>query len=995
MRNGAGNGFMTFNTESGNRPSAYEDATDALYSLNSDCDRDTWLKALMGYKDAVGDKGYNAALAWSAQSEKFNQSSFDATWKSIQANGPITKATLFKMAIAAGYRYSHSSITTSQKKDEKNARAQKNAHRILQASQPAPADHPYLLRKQVAPTITLHEIHARSAINIIGYSPKNLFSSKWLVVPIGDQEKIVTLEFIDEQGNKHFLSGGKKASYYWAAEPIATDYTQVILIAEGVATALSLQQATGYVVIAAMDAGNLKKVALRIQAQYPQANIIICGDLGNGADKALDAADSIRSLCVLPHFVGDRPDWANDFNDLALLHSNETVAAQIKAADEEKKPEEFFVGLDETNPLEAEIQLLADMSLIDYFSVRKASAERLCLPMTQMDSLVKDKQRSNKIKEKLEKEKLVVEKTEKRIHNLIDTQNPYQHLFYENGIFYVQDGWIVFDSGKEAATPIKICSYIEIVGQARTHESSGWGRLLRWWDNDKQLHQWILPLEDVQGDCLEIRRYLAREGIIFGASQVVSRYLPVIFQLWPTVEKRVRILNALGWNGSSYMTPTACYSAMEEDEYFCFQNPYTLKPNFAISGTTLQWQQHVAYLAVGNSRAVFSISIAFAAALVELSGQDSGGFSWRGHSSIGKTTLLRMAASVYGNPEKYIRNWRSTANGLEGLAALHNDALLVLDELSMCDPKTASESAYLLAGGQGKNRARQHGEAKESHTWRLLFLSSGEINLSTLIGRRTNAGEEIRFADIEADAGCNLGAFECLHEYDSPVTFTVAIKDATAHYHGQVFIDWIKALAKDRLLLAKQIKDSIDQFMFAVVPAHSKDNGQISRMARRMGLVATAGELATSYGLTGWPMGEATQAAKHCFAIWLSGFGVGNKEDRDVIEHTRQFFLAHGSSRFQPKEAPNNDSDYKVINRVGFYSDENGQRQYLVPDAGMKEIYKGFDLKRVKKVLADHGLIIVGESGLNTHRCRIPSEGINIRVYIFDSCALNEEKDEQ
>ncbi|CEK09175.1 DUF927 domain-containing protein [Legionella hackeliae] len=40
---------------------------------------------------------------------------------------------------------------------------------------------------------------------------------------------------------------------------------------------------------------------------------------------------------------------------------------------------------------------------------------------------------------------------------------------------------------------------------------------------------------------------------------------------------------------------------------------------------------------------------------------------------------------------------------LEGLASLHNDGLLILDELSQMDPREAGEAAYLLANGQGKH----------------------------------------------------------------------------------------------------------------------------------------------------------------------------------------------------------------------------------------------------------------------------------------------------
>ena len=52
----------------------------------------------------------------------------------------------------------------------------------------------------------------------------------------------------------------------------------------------------------------------------------------------------------------------------------------------------------------------------------------------------------------------------------------------------------------------------------------------------------------------------------------------------------------------------------------------------------------------------------------------------------------------------YCRTWRSTANGLEAVAELHNDSLLVVDELSELDPREAGDTAYMLSNGAGKAR---------------------------------------------------------------------------------------------------------------------------------------------------------------------------------------------------------------------------------------------------------------------------------------------------
>ena len=57
-------------------------------------------------------------------------------------------------------------------------------------------------------------------------------------------------------------------------------------------------------------------------------------------------------------------------------------------------------------------------------------------------------------------------------------------------------------------------------------------------------------------------------------------------------------------------------------------------------------------------------------------------------------------------------------------------------------------------------------DSRSSQRWRLLFLSAGETSLSDVMaraGKQSTAGQEIRLADIEADAGAAMGIFETLH----------------------------------------------------------------------------------------------------------------------------------------------------------------------------------------------------------------------------------------
>jgi hypothetical protein len=152
----------------------------------------------------------------------------------------------------------------------------------------------------------------------------------------------------------------------------------------------------------------------------------------------------------------------------------------------------------------------------------------------------------------------------------------------------------------------------------------------------------------------------------------------------------------------------------------------------------------------------------------------------------------------------------------------------------------------------------------------------------------------------------------------------------------------------------------------------------VLRVARRFGLVAIAGELASHYGLTGWPEGEAERAAKQCFMAWLESFGgAGNREERVMLSQVRAFFEAHGASRFEDTNPANWNKTEKVINRAGFFRTlEDGRREFLVlPEAFKNEVCKGFDVRAVTAALIKAGWLEKGEGGRSTQKPRLPGLG--------------------
>jgi putative DNA primase/helicase len=566
------------------------------------------------------------------------------------------------------------------------------------------------------------------------------------------------------------------------------------------------------------------------------------------------------------------------------------------------------------------------------------------------------------------------------------------------GVKYVPDEQPVKKGEEQEANAVKkkesailLCSPLRVVAKTRDAQSDDWGRLLEWKDDDGVQHRWAMPLELLEGKKTEVWCKLASEGLHIGPSSRAHALLAVYLNKCP-VDRRVRCVDRLGWHDDVYVTPTNAVG--DPDNGTVFQNAHAIEPAFTVSETVEAWRDSVARLAEGNSRLVFAISVAFAGVLASLIEENSGGFHLRGKSSSGKSTALKAAASVWGRPEEVVRHWRATTNGLEGLAALHNDNILILDELSQCNPNDVGEAAYLLANGQGKTRANRHGGARVSQRWRVMFLSAGEESPSAVmakVGKKTNVGQEVRLADIEADAGAGWGLVEKLHDFAAPAALIHAIKDAAERCYGAVGQSWLDDVVRDQRMLKTLVKDRVRDF----VNEHPLKitSGQAERVARRFGLVAIAGELATYYGLTGWPKGEAERASRACFSAWLESFGGdGNREERKILEQVRAFFEAHGNSRFEvdiddKKRKPTTPEPLRVFNRVGFRrTGEDGAVDFRVlPESFKNEICDGLDPKAVERLLVQTGWIEKGGDGRAKQKVRLPGFKDTTWAYIFTS----------
>ena len=554
---------------------------------------------------------------------------------------------------------------------------------------------------------------------------------------------------------------------------------------------------------------------------------------------------------------------------------------------------------------------------------------------------------------------------------------------YHDGLFFVKYNLddpanIIFKS------KAFVCSPIEVIAKTRDTSSSTWGRLLQWHDDDNELHKWAMPSSLLQGDAREYRKELASQGLNITTNSKQRNYLDVYIQDYP-IHKRALCVDKLGWHDKQYILANGSIGG-DDKQITVYQSANAINSTLAQQGTLAQWRDELCKPLAEQNRFAFSIACAFAGQLLELLDSDGGGFHIVGSSTMGKSLSLKVASSVWGKPDSYIKTWRSTDNALEGTASEYNDSFLPLDEISECDAKVVGKVVYMLGNGTGKGRSTTTGHNRTAKTWRIIFLSNGEKTVQQQMieaGQKTNAGIEVRMAHIDADAGAgnDLRMFDSLVLAATGAAQADKINELSYSYYGSAGIAWLEHITNDKAATTATAKELVNDFM----SQYSDLAPQAHRVARRFAIVATAGEMATQAGITGWQAGQATTAVMTCLDNWLDNYGRdGEHEQRQIIEHIKAFIEQHGSSRFQPcHSTAYQDFEAKITNRVGYHNYDT--EEYYFTTSTFDEVCSPFSKSKVLQVLDEAGLLNVTESDRKTCRVPLPFKKNRTRVYAVKS----------
>lgn len=549
--------------------------------------------------------------------------------------------------------------------------------------------------------------------------------------------------------------------------------------------------------------------------------------------------------------------------------------------------------------------------------------------------------------------------------------------------FFVADEKI-FAGGKKPQFLARTFAYL---GLARNARSSHWEFLLGFNDPDGVGHVVRLPAEHLAGDGKELWKLLLCAGYFPPISREARvSFLSLLREL--KSDRRTLIVDRSGWvdgTFNQFVLPGGGTIGGEE-EVLLSENLGGAGRGHGSVGTLADWQRVIAAPSKNNELLVFVLSAAFASMLLDPLHMDGGGINLKGKTTAGKTTALRACVSVWGS-QYVIETWRATDNGLEGIAALGNHVILILDELGKAKPEVVAQAAYMLANGEGKRRADVEGVAKAARRWQVLFISSGEVGLREMLAgdmRKAQAGQFVRLVDVPVD-GETYGVFSNVPDGMRPSQFAKALRGGAKTHYGTAGPAFVKVLIRSGRLegIDAEFEQHMGELMrhlggYPLTPAQE-------RVFERFALISLAGSLATEFGVTGWGDEEIVKrSVLKFFRKWREeeDQSSGVSDANAAVARVREFLLQHERERFVS-------ANFSVPRHMAGYLDK--EAFYILESVWRDEIHKGYDPVRSARALLDLGFL--HPEGRNRLKAKVPSglNGDRIRAFKVRRSILSED----
>lgn len=375
---------------------------------------------------------------------------------------------------------------------------------------------------------------------------------------------------------------------------------------------------------------------------------------------------------------------------------------------------------------------------------------------------------------------------------------------------------------------------------------------------------------------------------------------------------------------------------------------------FHASGTLEDWQA-LAERTRGHALHTFALCLAFGAPLLSLSNTENGAIHFFAKTSLGKTLIEQLAATVFGcgaapnfgGSPTLVLSWHGTGNAIEARIASLNGPLIIIDDVGN---QQGPVSIFGPTGGVTKGRAQGDGRLQASQTWSALILSTGEEAIAHQIqtqGRRPiKGGEAARFTDVPVHGLLAAG---------DPAVVEALKRDCGRTYGtaGVHFLQYVlDRFAGDPVDMQVTISGEVDRLRDQLCD-EARAQGfaldtQHPRAMRRLALAALGGRWAAEAGILPHTEEEVMAAVRAVRDAWLAAQPFVSESKR-ALEAVRDYVLRYRGQMVEtgqgPRPLPSN--CHGIVH----------QGKVILSDDAFREACAGLDPTLVLASLKDAGLL--------------------------------------
>lgn len=188
------------------------------------------------------------------------------------------------------------------------------------------------------------------------------------------------------------------------------------------------------------------------------------------------------------------------------------------------------------------------------------------------------------------------------------------------------------------------------------------------------------------------------------------------------------------------------------DRDVTFDNEQKMKQLFnsiRSAGDPDEWYSYVKKIRAENRiEFLLSLDAAYASALIELCGGLPFVFDLYGTTSFGKSVILTIVSSVWGCPQEYMADSKSTPTAMEIRLNTLNSLPMCLDDLAQLSQTEDDfgKLIYAWCSGQPKERSNTSLGLSKGGRWRNIIITNGERPLAT---ETMQGGAVNRIIDLE------------------------------------------------------------------------------------------------------------------------------------------------------------------------------------------------------------------------------------------------------